>query len=82
VGEHLPQQPHLGALLYVLLTDLRGRIQSLLVERHRPVEDLRIGVGPLLRVRLEGLPLALARRSKSFGGSWGGCAAPVRDLDY
>jgi hypothetical protein len=48
----------------------------------RASEDLRIRVGPLLRERLEGLPLALARRSESFAGSWGGCAAPVRDLDY
>jgi hypothetical protein len=72
----------LSAMLYVLLADLRDRIQSLLVERHRRVEDLRIHVGPLLRERLEGLPLALDRRSESFAGSWDGCAASVRDLDY
>ncbi len=32
--------------------------------------------------RVAQTPLALARRSESFAGSGGGCAAPVRDLDY
>jgi hypothetical protein len=30
----------------------------------------------------ENMDPAWVGRSESFAGSWGGCAAPVRDLDY
>src|ERR687893_1099191 len=71
----------LYGLLDVLLCDLRRRAQRLLVERHRRVEVLRVGVGPLLAQGLEGLPLALALLLEVLG-SLPGALGLVVDLLY
>jgi NADPH2:quinone reductase len=48
----------------------------------KPLYELGVGVaGEVISVG-ENMNPAWVGRSESFPGTWGGCAAPVEDLDY